>query len=76
MSASFGQDVAAGEGSAHGVDDGGDVDGGERGIHERVHPGPDRCPGRPAPLQQPVNQALAVPIAVYAGVHRISTATA
>lgn len=49
--AGFGQDVAAGEGAAHGEDDRGDVNGGERGVHPRAHPVPDRLPGRAAPLQ-------------------------
>ncbi|MFJ6054620.1 hypothetical protein [Streptomyces sp. NPDC092307] len=44
--ARFGQDVAAGVDVAHGEDDRGDVDDGERGVHARLHPGTDRRPGR------------------------------
>lgn len=40
--------------SAGGVDDGGDIDGGEHGVHSRAHPGPDRRTGQPASLQEPV----------------------
>ncbi|WP_327188333.1 hypothetical protein [Streptomyces sp. NBC_01334] len=57
MPSRFGQDVAAGEDPAHGEDDRGDV-GGERGVHQWPHPGPDRRTGRLAPLKQPVDHPL------------------
>ncbi len=37
----------------------GNVDGGERGVHHRPHPGPDRSPRCMAPLKQPVDHLLA-----------------
>ncbi|MDF4248781.1 hypothetical protein [Streptomyces sp. WMMB303] len=54
-SAGFGQDVPPGELAAHGGDDRGDVDGGERYVHGRIHPGADRRPCLPAPVQESVD---------------------
>ncbi|MFD0396198.1 hypothetical protein ACFQ3Z_44875 [Streptomyces nogalater] len=56
--ARFGQDVAAGEPAAHGEDDRGDVDGGERGVDHRVHPGPDRRPAARQRCRSPSTTCL------------------
>ncbi|SEC05155.1 hypothetical protein SAMN05216532_0312 [Streptomyces sp. 2231.1] len=55
----FGRDVAAGELTADGGDDRGNVDGGEYGVHVRIHPGPDRRARRAAALNEPVDHLLA-----------------
>ncbi|MEU1371417.1 hypothetical protein ABZ454_35550 [Streptomyces sp. NPDC005803] len=57
--ARFGQDVAPGELLAHGEDDHGDVDVGERHVHGGIHPRPDRRSGCPAPVQEAVDELLA-----------------
>ncbi|MFE2046394.1 hypothetical protein ACFXAZ_36840, partial [Streptomyces sp. NPDC059477] len=59
--AGLGQDMAAGELPADGEDDRGDIDGGERGVHHRVHPGADRRPRRTAALKEPVDHLPAEP---------------
>jgi hypothetical protein len=39
--------------------DGGDIDSGERSVHHRADPCPDRCTRRAATLNEPVNHLLA-----------------